>query len=239
MRLFTALALPAILAVGPAFGDALAEIKERGSFVFGLEAQYRPFEFRDENNEIIGYDIDVAAEIGKRLGGVEPVPVDTNWATVIQSLYNGDFDFILGGMTATAERFQRVNFSYPYMDASSGILVAADSGINTPSDLAGKSVSAGAGTPQIRQLRARLALTGISYNGYKQPTTTPVVLAVMKAGPDAQPRCPRGAALGTAKTVEGVQVIPFTSTKWSQNCTGWLSKPMLALRTRSIGSLSR
>lgn len=220
MRLFTALALPAILAVGPAFGDALADIKERGSFVFGLEAQYKPFEFRDENNEIIGYDIDVAAEIGKRLGGVEPVPVDTNWATVIQSLYNGDFDFILGGMTATAERFQRVNFSYPYMDASSGILVAADSGINAPSDLAGKSVSAGAGTPQIRQLELASEEHGISYNGnirtYDDDT---VALAAMKAGRIDAYASTLVSLLELAKTVEGVKVIPFTSTKWSQEFT--------------------
>ena len=121
MRLFTALVLPAMLVVGPAFGDALAEIKERGSFVFGLEPNTSRSSFVTRTTKSSATTSDVAAEIGKRLGGVEPVPVDTNWATVIQSLYNGDFDFILGGMTATAERYERVNFSYPYMDASSGI----------------------------------------------------------------------------------------------------------------------
>ena len=48
----------------------------------------------------------MANEIGSRLG-VTATPVDTNWATVIQSLNNGAFDLILGGMTATEERYKR------------------------------------------------------------------------------------------------------------------------------------
>lgn len=220
MRLITSIVLPTLLAFGPAFGDTLADIKERGSFVFGLEAQYKPFEFRDENNKIIGYDIDVATEIGSRLGGLDPVPADTNWATVIQSLYNGDFDFILGGMTATAERFERVNFSYPYMDASSGILVAADSGIDSPSDLAGKSVSAGAGTPQIRQLELAAEEHGMAYDGeirtYDDDT---VAVAAMNAGRIDAYASTLVSLLELAKTVEGMKVIPFTSTKWSQEFT--------------------
>ena len=102
---------------GPANADALDEVKKRGHFVFGLEVGYKPFEYRDDNNNIVGYDIDVANEVAKRMG-VEAKPMDTNWATVIQTLYDGGFDLILGGMTATEKRFKRVNFSIPYMDAS-------------------------------------------------------------------------------------------------------------------------
>lgn len=161
-----ALLLPALLAMGsgPAAADALADIKSRGYFTFGLEAQYRPFEFRNEQNEIVGYDIDVANAFAKTLG-VEARPVDTNWATVIQSLYSGQFDLILGGMTATAERYKRVDFSIPYMDASSGVLVKAGSGIAEVKDLAGKNVAAGAGTPQLKQLETVAGELGIAYAG--------------------------------------------------------------------------
>ena len=108
--------LAAMLIAMPVSAGGLMDIKDRGEFKFGLEAQYRPFEFRDDNNEIIDYDIDVANEIAIRLG-VTATPVDTYRATVIQSLNNGAF--ILGGMTATEERYKRLNFSDPYMDASS------------------------------------------------------------------------------------------------------------------------
>ena len=145
-------ALAFALPSSSALAGALDDVKARGEFTYGLEAQYRPFEFRDENNEIVGYDIDVANEIASRLG-VKATPVDTNWAAVIQSLYTGQFDLILGGMTATPERYKRVNFSYPYMEASSGLLVRSDSGIADASGLGGKVVGAGAGTPSIKMLQ--------------------------------------------------------------------------------------
>ena len=69
--------------------NTLQDILERGYFTYGLEAQYRPYEFRDENENIIGFDIDIGDEIGRRLGGVEGRPVDTSWPTVIQTLYDG------------------------------------------------------------------------------------------------------------------------------------------------------
>lgn len=111
--------------------------------VYALQAQYKPFEFRNEANNIVRYDIDVADEIGRRIGNVAAKPMDTNWATVIQSLYNGQFDVVIGGMTATEKRYARVNFSAPYMNASSGLLVKADSGIRSQKDLGGKTVGAG------------------------------------------------------------------------------------------------
>ena len=39
--------------------DTLSDIKASGKLVFGLEAGYKPFEFLDENNNLVGYDIDV------------------------------------------------------------------------------------------------------------------------------------------------------------------------------------
>ena len=133
------------------FAGALDDVKSAGKFVFGLEVGYKPFEYMDDSGNLVGYDIDVANEIGKRLG-VDAVSQDTNWSTVIQTMYDGGFDLILGGMTATEKRYQRVNFSIPYMNAASGIIVLKDSGISDRSDLDGKKVSAGAGTPQLDQL---------------------------------------------------------------------------------------
>lgn len=220
MRLLTVIALPAILFVTPVAGDTLAEIRERGSFSFGLEAQYMPFGFRGENNEIVGFDIDFAAEIGERLGGLEPVPVDTNWSTVILSLQNGDFDFILGGMTATAERYQRVNFSYPYMDASSGLLIPADSGIESAADLDGKRVAAGAGTPQIRQLELVADEHSITFSGaIRSFAEDTVAVAAMNAGRIDAYASTLVAMLEQASNTEGLAVIPFTSDQWSQEFT--------------------
>ncbi len=142
--------------------EALNAILEKGYFTYGLEAQYRPFEYRDENDNIIGFDIDLATEIGRRMG-VEARPMDTSWGAVLQSLYDKQFDIILGGMTATEDRYQRVDFSVPYMDAGSGLLVKADSGIQERADLDGLVVGAGEGTPSVIQLEDTAKELNIAY----------------------------------------------------------------------------
>ena len=214
-----AASLAAVLIAMPVSAGGLMDIKDRGEFTFGLEAQYRPFEFRDDNNEIIGYDIDVANEIAGRLG-VTATPVDTNWATVIQSLNNGAFDLILGGMTATEERYKRVNFSYPYMDASSGLIVRADSDIGGPADLGGKVVAAGSGTPQINQLNLAAEEHGISYgDDIKTYDDDAVAYQAMRAGRVDAYASTLVSLLEFAKTDDGFRVVPFTSSRWSQEFT--------------------
>ncbi|MDE0520880.1 MAG: transporter substrate-binding domain-containing protein [Boseongicola sp.] len=208
-----------ILTVVQPAADTLDEIKSRGHFVFGLEVGYKPFEFRDENNEIVGYDIDVANEIGKRLG-VEARPQGTNWATVIQTLYDGGFDLILGGMTATEKRYQRVNFSIPYMDASSGLLVMSNSGIMGRSELGGKTVSAGAGTPQINQLKLSAEELGFEYSGeIKTYDSDAVAYEAMRVGRIDAYASTIVSLLEFAKTTEDFDVLPFASDMWEQEWT--------------------
>ena len=112
MRIITILLTLMFMTTSVSAGK-LDDVKAAGKFVFGLEVGYKPFEYMDDSGNLDGYDIDVSKEISKRMG-VESVPQDTNWSTVIQSMYDGSFDLILGGMTATEKRYQRVNFSIPY-----------------------------------------------------------------------------------------------------------------------------
>ncbi len=147
--------------------ESLAKIKERGYATYGLEAQYEPFGFRDEKNEIVGYDIDLGNAIGKKLG-IEMRPVDTGWATVIQTMYDGGFDFILGGMTATAERAKRVSFGVAYAEQASAVLVRADDTIQAQKDLGGRPVGAGEGTPSVKMLEDLAKQNGFSFKGEVQ-----------------------------------------------------------------------
>jgi len=156
-------ALAGLVSTG-AKADALADITASGELKFGLEAQYRPFEFRDESNNIVGYDIDLGTAFAASLG-VKAVPVDTNWSTVLESLYSGQFNMILGGMTATEVRYEKVNFSVPYMDAASGLLMTKASGIADFAGLAGKAVGAGAGTPQIDMLTTCAGKAAVAFDG--------------------------------------------------------------------------
>lgn len=202
-----------------AAGMTLAALQEKGFFSYGLEAGYRPFEFYDENNQLIGYDIDLANALGE-LWGIEARPTPTNWATVIQSMYDASFDFILGGMTATAERYERVNFSIPYMDASSGLLVRAEDGIGDRQALNGKIVGAKAGTPSIEQFDVTQEELGIQY---AEPTKTfpddaAGVEALRSKRIDAYASSVVS-MLEVTKEQAGLAVIPFKSDRWADEYT--------------------
>ncbi|NJL98981.1 MAG: amino acid ABC transporter substrate-binding protein [Synechococcaceae cyanobacterium SM2_3_2] len=199
--------------------DSLQTILDSGKFTYGLEAQYRPFEFRDENNQIIGFDIDLANEIAERWG-VEAEPIDTDWATVIQTLYNGGFVFILGGMTGTEARYERVNFSVPYMDASSGLIVKAGSGIAERADLDGLVVAAGAGTPSVQQLEITAEELGIAYDGdIRTFDNDAIAYEAMQAGRIDAYASSLVSLNDYAQANEGFEVIPFQSDRWAAEYT--------------------
>ncbi|WP_319559432.1 amino acid ABC transporter substrate-binding protein [Marispirochaeta sp.] len=117
----------------------LDAIQERGVLIVGLDDSFPPMGFRDESNEIVGFDIDLAKEAASRLGvDVEFKPVD--WDGVILSLNKGDIDLVWNGMTITESRQEKINFSKPYLDNRQIVILQADSGISTKADLAGKVV---------------------------------------------------------------------------------------------------
>ena len=216
MKFIWSLAIAVGLALSiaaPASAGKLDDIKAKGEIKYGLEAQYRPFEFRDENNNIVGYDIDLADAFAKSLG-VKAVPIDTNWSTVIQSLYNGDFDMIQGGMTATQKRFEKVNFSVPYMDAASGLMMKKDGGPADFKGLNGMAVGAGAGTPQIKMLEECAAASGIAFNGAIQTfDNDALAYEAMKSGRIA------GYASTIVSLLEGQKANPdLKAMSW--NCDG-------------------
>ena len=119
---------------------SLEQIKAKGVFVVGLDDQFPPMGFRgQDNNEIVGFDIDLAKEAAKRLGvKVEFKPVA--WDGIILSLNKGDIDVVWNGMTITEERKQKIEFSKPYLNNRQIIMVTIDSTLSKIDMLKGKKV---------------------------------------------------------------------------------------------------
>ncbi|AEE16415.1 amino acid ABC transporter substrate-binding protein [Treponema brennaborense] len=125
--------------------NSLEELKTRGVFVLGLDDSFPPLGFRNESNDIAGYDIDLAAEVCRRLGvTLKCQPID--WAAKEQELNTGNIDCIWNGFTMTPEREQALSFSKPYLDNAQVVIVRGNSGIKTLADLAGKSIGLQAGS---------------------------------------------------------------------------------------------
>ncbi|SHH19688.1 amino acid ABC transporter substrate-binding protein, PAAT family (TC 3.A.1.3.-) [Thermosyntropha lipolytica DSM 11003] len=137
----------------PAEDSSWEDIKEKGYFIVGLDDAFPPMGFRDENNQIVGFDIDLAKEAAKRLGlEVKFQPIV--WETKEQELNGGNIDVIWNGLTITEERKKHILFTKPYMEDHQIIVVRADSDIETKEDLIGKKIGIQAGSSAIEAVEA-------------------------------------------------------------------------------------
>ena len=83
--------------------------------VVGLDDNFPPMGFKDKDNKIVGFDIDMAKEAAKRLGiTVEFKPID--WSTKEAELKSGRIDCIWNGLNITEDRKKNMLFSNPYME---------------------------------------------------------------------------------------------------------------------------
>lgn len=129
----------------PAAASRIDEIKKKGKLILAT-GNYRPFEYHDEKtNKVVGYDIDVAEAIAKKIG----VPLEIQemqFTGLIPSLQNGQADFVIAAMYITPQRKEVVDFAEPYMDTGMIVVVRKDeNSIKGPSDLNGKTVGVKAG----------------------------------------------------------------------------------------------
>lgn len=119
--------------------------KDANAFVLGLDDSFPPLGFRDEDNKIVGYDIDLAAEVCRRLDlTLVCQPID--WKAKELELNTGKIDCIWNGFTMTADRRQSMTCTPAYLNNAQVLVVRAGSGIQTLSDMEGKVVGVQTGS---------------------------------------------------------------------------------------------
>ena len=128
--------------------DSLEKIKEKGQVVMGLDDTFAPMGFRDEKNEIVGFDVDLANEVFKR-NDLELILQPIDWTMKEAELNAGNIDMIWNAYTITDERKEKVAFTKPYLDNSQVIITLAGSDIKSKKDLAGKKVAAQTGSSAV------------------------------------------------------------------------------------------
>ena len=136
---------------GTGEGDLLAQIKERGYIVVGTEGTYSPNSYHDENDNLVGFDVEVAALVAKYLG-VEVQYYETEWSSIFTAMDSGKIDIVVNECGWNEERAAKYDFSEPYAFVQGAILTRADNeDIHGLEDLKGK-VSANESTSTLGAL---------------------------------------------------------------------------------------
>lgn len=122
-----------------AITSTAATVKD-GVITIGVDDSYPPMEYKDDSGNTVGFDVDMANEIGKRLGkSVEFV--STAWDGIFQALNTDKFDVIISSVSMTEERLGSFEFTKPYIANAQMIIVKpGDTSITKAEDLAGKTV---------------------------------------------------------------------------------------------------
>ncbi len=168
-----ALLLTACGGGGAAGADLLAEIKSRGYLLVSTDPNYAPQSFLNADGkrpsdtkcpsdtlttaEMQGFDVDVAAELSKRLG-VETCFATPNWDAITAGNWADKWDISVGSMTVTPERQKILDFTTAYYYTPAVVAVAKDSGVTSLDQLAGKALCVGASTTYEDWLNSKLNL---------------------------------------------------------------------------------
>ncbi len=112
---------------------------KNAELVIGIDDKFAPLGFRDESNEIVGFDIDYAKAAAEKMG-MTPKFQPIDWKTKETELSSGRIDLIWNGYTITDERKEKVLFTKPYLRNAQVVATLADSDITKLDDLDGKVV---------------------------------------------------------------------------------------------------
>ena len=164
--------------------DLLAQIKERGTILVSTDPNYEPQSFLNTNGkrpsdtkcpsdtltsaEMQGFDVDVAVEVGKRLG-VETCFATPEWDMITAGNWADKWDISVGSMTIYVSRQEVLWFATPYYYTPAVVATRTDSGINSIDELAGKAICAGTATTYEDWLNGKIGVNLPASSIYAQP----------------------------------------------------------------------
>lgn len=130
-----------------AFGTALSfsAIASAEDLTVGANVGNVPWEFQDESGAIVGFEVDLATEVAKRLGRdikIENIPFNGLFSAV----QSARIDMAMSSITITQKRLAEVSFAQPYYDSDQSLTVTAASGLKGLADMSGKVVGVDTGS---------------------------------------------------------------------------------------------
>lgn len=131
--------------------DDTINAEKREEVIVGLDNTFVPMGFLDENGEIVGFDVDLAKEVFKRLDmDVKFQPID--WAMKETELNSENIDAIWNGYSLSEERKKIVSYTEPYLENKQVIVTMKDSDIKTKKDLKNKKLGTQQGSTALEAI---------------------------------------------------------------------------------------
>ena len=144
-----------------------------------IDDTYPPMEYIDDNGELVGFDIEMAAAMAKEMG-VEIEFISTGWDGIFAGLQADQYDCIISSVSMTTDRMETMDFTSPYLANGQVIMVVpGDDSITSMEDLAGKKVGVQFATTADEAADKALESVDFEKIAYDDMTTC---LTAMKAG---------------------------------------------------------
>jgi polar amino acid transport system substrate-binding protein len=136
--------------------------------VIGVDDTYPPMEYRDEDNNLVGFDVDLANALAEKLG-MEIEWVSMAWDGIFQGLDADRYDCIISSVSMTTARLEEFEFTAPYLANGQVIVVApGNESIETSADLAGKKVGYQSATTADDAVQKHLESYNFETFGYEE-----------------------------------------------------------------------
>jgi ABC-type amino acid transport substrate-binding protein len=153
-QVLAAAAILVVLSGGAQAQTTLEAVRAKGVLVAGSSAEYPPFEYVADG-KLVGYDIDMADEIARRMG-VKVQWEKIDFKGIVAALTAKRVDVLITALTWTPERASRIAYSDPYFDAGIGAIMPQASTDTKPDDLAGRKIGVQLGSSGERYVRDTL-----------------------------------------------------------------------------------
>lgn len=140
-----------IVIIGVILGVSINRSKDENTFILGMDDSFPPMGYRNENNELVGFDIDLANEVCKKME-MELKTQTISWAAKEQELDSGNIDCIWNGFGYTEDRNNAMTLSKPYVKDKSMFVVKEDSSYEDQDELKGKKIGVQSGSTQEKRL---------------------------------------------------------------------------------------
>ncbi len=146
------------------------DANEKKFFVVGLDDSFPPMGFRNEDNEIVGFDIDIAKAVAEKLEmelKLQPI----SWAGKEQELDSGNIDCIWNGFAYNEKRAETMTLSDPYVTSKNIFVLKSGSTVKSQDELIGKKIGIQSGSIQEQDMDVSEFSKNVEIVGYKDNLT--------------------------------------------------------------------